>query len=235
MEQHPSTHHVQAPSGDDGQASRTARHDARLSEEDQRALVALAQAARRPEPPGTTCDYDFARMAEQRLVEANTGLVRHLGTRVARGSQAEREDLESVGFAALLRAVRRVDPAKEGRLSGYFAAAVLHAMWREARRACSDRSSAVLSIAEVGEIEDRAPSVEDQALSALEAGRLAGALGQLPEAERELIASRYGLDGSGQMSQRALAAKLATTRKAICHKEERALGRLRVALGAHRC
>jgi RNA polymerase sporulation-specific sigma factor len=174
-------------------------------------------------------------MAEQRLVEANTGLVRHLGTRVARGSQAEREDLESVGFAALLRAVRRVDPAKEGRLSGYFAAAVLHAMWREARRACSDRSSAVLSIAEVGEIEDRAPSVEDQALSALEAGRLAGALGQLPEAERELIASRYGLDGSGQMSQRALAAKLATTRKAICHKEERALGRLRVALGAHRC
>jgi RNA polymerase sigma factor (sigma-70 family) len=211
-----------------------ARQDARVSEEEQRALVVLAQAAHRPEPPGATPDCDLARLAEQRLVEANTGLVCYLATRVARGSPAEREDLESVGFAALLRAVRRVDASKEGRLSGYFAAAVLHAMWREACRACGDRSSAVTSIAEVGEIEDRAPSVEDQALSALEAGRLVGALGQLPETERELLVSRYGLDGSDQISQRALAAELATTRKTICYKEEKALGRLRVALGAHR-
>lgn len=71
------------------------------------------------------------------------------------------------------------------------------------------------------------PAMEDGCEQRDLAARLRALLRQLPERERQIVSSRYGLDGGAPLTQHELAARLGISRSYVSRLEKHALEMLR--------
>lgn len=98
-----------------------------------------------------------AALDDRRLLEQYGWIVRNLARSVARYDESIREDLEQIGYIALLEAARTWDPAV-AILSTYAYQAVRGAMRKQAAREMRERE---------GRVEDRAPSSRPDGFASL--------------------------------------------------------------------
>lgn len=234
----------------------------RISDEEARRLVRLVQAGLTPKEPGALSNRALARSAEAKLARAYAGLVLHVAAAMAARSPGTFEDLASAGFEALVRAIRRVDTTNGAPLSGYFGAAVANALRREAwgthsrvdarpdrdigatasasnchcldpettGPGCKPRLVSLSELADLGDGFD----LQDEVVAALEAERLAIALGRLGDEDRSFIGARFGLGGAHPLSRHKLALLVGTSHKAVRVRERKLLSRLAALLGPGR-
>ena len=234
----------------------------RISDEEARRLVRLVQAGLTPKEPGAQSNRALARSAEAKLARAYTGLVLHLAAAMAARSPGSFQDLVSAGFEALVRAIRRVDTTNGAPLSGYFGAAVANAVRQEAWGTpsrseewylgiggtvslgdghCTDPETAgpgcqprLVSLNELAQELGDGFDLQDEVVAALEAERLATALGRLGDEDRSFIGARFGLGGTRPLSRHKLALLVGASHKAVRIREKKLLGRLAAMLGPGR-
>ena len=175
------------------------------------------------------------------LIERNLRLVAHIVKKYyAQG--ADQEDLISIGTIGLIKGITTFDAEKGARLATYAARCVENEIlmhFRSLRKSAQDVSlsdyietgtdGAALSLMDVvsGEDDDLLERISGQE----ELARLRGALQTcLTPQEREIIALRYGLNGTAPCRQREAAKRTGISRSYVSRIEKRALGKLRQAL-----
>ncbi len=134
-------------------------------------------------------------------------------------SADEAEDLTAEVFFRVFRAQDRFDPARAEAKVWIFGIA-RNALRDQRRRAKVRRH---VPIGALRDLECPAPSPEERLIAEERALRLAAAMARLPEADRELLALRYGSDMSSAEIGEVLGLKDAAVRTRLW----RAVGRLR--------
>lgn len=99
---------------------------------------------------------------------------------------------------------------------------------RNRRRSAGRRAGLVLRAAEDRRPDDAAPSPESAVLAGEDRARLLAAVNRLRDDDREVIAARYFLD----LTEAEAADTLGVPRGTVKSRLSRALGRLRIELGA---
>lgn len=94
-----------------------------------------------------------------------------------------------------------------------------------------DRLNAAITRAET--VADNSPGTDQQAMNTLQREKIAGFLLNLPEDEREIIVSRFGLDGTEPKTLAELGRQMGVTRERVRQKEERCLEKLRELAASH--
>ena len=154
---------------------------------------------------------------------------------------SDQEDLISIGTIGLIKGISTFDPEKSSRLATYAARCVENEilMHFRAQRKCgndvslsdsidSGADGAALSLMDV--ISDDGDLLE-QVCTKEAVQQLRQAMGPcLTEQARQVIALRYGLDGSTPQRQRQVAARTGISRSYVSRIEKRALEKLRAAL-----
>ena len=174
------------------------------------------------------------------LIERNLRLVAHIMKKYY-AMDADQEDLISIGTIGLIKAVSTFDASKGARLATYAARCVENEMlmyFRSQRKSAQDVSlsdyietgadGTALSLMDV-------VSEDSDLLEQVSTRETVGQLRRviescLNEQERQVIAMRYGLDGSAPRRQREVATICGISRSYVSRIEKKALQKLRAAL-----
>ena len=174
------------------------------------------------------------------LIERNLRLVAHIMKKYY-AMDADQEDLISIGTIGLIKAVSTFDASKGARLATYAARCVENEIlmyFRSQRKSAQDVSlsdyietgadGTALSLMDV-------VSEDSDLLEQVSTRETVGQLRRviescLNEQERQVIAMRYGLDGSAPRRQREVATICGISRSYVSRIEKKALQKLRAAL-----
>ena len=174
------------------------------------------------------------------LIERNLRLVAHVMKKYY-AITSDQEDLISIGTIGLIKGITTFDASKGARLATYAARCVENEIlmyFRAQRKSANDVSlsdyietgsdGAALSLMDV-------VAQEDDLLETVSNREDLQALKQavrthLTDQERQVIALRYGLDGTPPMRQREVADQTGVSRSYVSRIEKRALEKLREVL-----
>ena len=174
------------------------------------------------------------------LIERNLRLVAHVMKKYY-AITSDQEDLISIGTIGLIKGITTFDASKGARLATYAARCVENEIlmyFRAQRKSANDVSlsdyietgsdGAALSLMDV-------VAQEDDLLETVSNREDLQALKQavrthLTDQERQVIALRYGLDGTPPMRQREVADQTGISRSYVSRIEKRALEKLREVL-----
>lgn len=174
------------------------------------------------------------------LIERNLRLVAHIMKKYY-ATDADQEDLISIGTIGLIKGISTFDPSKGSRLATYAARCVENEIlmyFRARRKRAQDVSlsdyietgtdGTALSLMDViSEDEDLMEQVSTRE-TVRQLGRVME--GCLSDQERLVINLRYGLDGDAPKRQREVAAMTGISRSYVSRIEKRALEKLREAM-----
>ncbi len=180
---------------------------------------------------------DEARLAKQILVERNLRLVAHIVKKYT-NSDEDMEDLISVGCIGLIKAVDSFDE-KKGRLATYACRCIDNEllMLFRGKKKYSKEISLYESIGQDKEgneirlmdvIEHRQTDILDRMVLSDNVRKLYAVLqSALTSREKEILRMRYGLNGSPEMTQNEVGARLGISRSYVSRIEKKALLKLR--------
>lgn len=174
--------------------------------------------------------------ARDRLIEHNLRLVAHI-IRKYYSSSREQDDLISIGTIGLMKAVSTFDYTKGTRLATYAARCIeneIRMYFRAGKRQAQelslsepidmDKDGNPLTLMDVLAAED---SLEEATALRVNSERLGRYMQDcLDDREREILAYRYGLIGSGQ-TQHEVAKRYNISRSYVSRIEKKALEKLR--------
>ena len=172
------------------------------------------------------------------LIERNLRLVAHIAKKYAT-AEREMEDLISIGTIGLIKAVDTFDIKKEIRLATYASRCIdneLLMFIRSSKKQSKevylyepigkDKEGNLLSLLEILEAEDE-DVIEFMDLEE-KVKRLYSYLSKVLTArEKQIIYYRYGLNGTGEVTQKEIAKELGISRSYVSRIEKKALGKLR--------
>lgn len=176
--------------------------------------------------------------ARRILIERNLRLVAHMAKKY-QGTEADPDDLISIGTIGLIKAVTTFDHTKNSRLATYAARCIdneLLMMLRVRKKVSrevslyepigTDKEGNEISLLDI--IEGEQVDVPEQMDLEEDTKKLYQVLdGTLDEREREVICCRYGLFGAREQTQREIAARLGISRSYVSRIEKTALEKLR--------
>jgi RNA polymerase sporulation-specific sigma factor len=180
--------------------------------------------------------------ARNRLIEHNLRLVAHIVKKYYTQT-GEVDDLISIGTIGLIKAVNTYQPDKKSKLATYAARCIENEILMYLRK--TRRLSGEVSLSETLDTDGDGGNlsvldlirVEDDMLEELdtrdECRRVRRYVDQvLEERERQVIVSRYGLDGKPPRTQREVALQCGISRSYVSRIEKRALKKLEEAMAA---
>lgn len=179
--------------------------------------------------------------AKQVLIERNLRLVAHIAKKY-QGTDAEMEDLISIGTVGLIKALFSFSPEKQSKLGTYAARCIENEilMYFRARKKSSkevslyepigtDKEGNEISLLDIIEVEQE--DIVERMQVQEEIYRLQELIPSVLEPrEEEIIRLRYGLNGEKELTQREIGERLAISRSYISRIEKRALEKLRESL-----
>ena len=174
------------------------------------------------------------------LIERNLRLVAHIMKKYY-AQVSEQEDLISIGTIGLIKGITTFDPSKGARLATYAARCVENEIlmyFRSQKKSSQDVSlsdyietgtdGAALSLMDVvSQDEDLLEQVANRELMR-QVGKAVETV--LTPQEKQVICTRYGLDGQPPKRQREVAQATGISRSYVSRIEKRALEKLRAAL-----
>ncbi len=176
----------------------------------------------------------------QTLIERNLRLVVYIAKKFD-NTQADIEDLISIGTIGLIKAIGTFDPTKNIKLATYASRCIENEILMFIRKNSSRRTD--LSIDEPLRVDwdgnelllsDVLFSGEDEVYDAVEHDEdyklLRRAVESLPERERVIITLRFGLSGGRERTQAEVAEMLGISQSYISRLEKKILRELRTAL-----
>ncbi len=177
--------------------------------------------------------------AQEILIRKNMRLVAHMVKKYT-SSDMEQEDMISIGTIGLIKAIKSFDPDKGSRLATYAAKCIDNELLMQLRsnkkrsREVSlnepigtDREGNEISLMDFLECENS--DVYHLVLFNQEVEWLRKAIeSRLEERERKVIALRYGLYGTREMTQMEIARMMGISRSYVSRIEKKALGKLRI-------
>lgn len=177
--------------------------------------------------------------AQEILIRKNMRLVAHMVKKYT-SSDMEQEDMISIGTIGLIKAIKSFDPDKGSRLATYAAKCIDNELLMQLRsnkkrsREVSlnepigtDREGNEISLMDFLECENS--DVYHLVQFNQEVEWLRKAIeSRLEERERKVIALRYGLYGTREMTQMEIARMMGISRSYVSRIEKRALGKLRI-------
>ena len=179
--------------------------------------------------------------ARNRLIEHNLRLVVHVAKKYF-STEADPDDLVSIGTVGLIKAVSTFDGGKSVRFATYASRCIENEilMYFRSRKKNAfdvsmnepidtDKDGNALTLMDVIACED---TILDEIDTAMKLGRLQGFLSELGERERTIIKLRYGVNGCRPLTQREVAKKLDISRSYVSRIEKKALLELREKFGA---
>lgn len=172
------------------------------------------------------------------LIERNLRLVAHIAKKYAT-AEREMEDLISIGTIGLIKAVDTFDIKKEIRLATYASRCIdneLLMFIRSSKKQSKevylyepigkDKEGNLLSLLEILEAEDE-DLIEFMDLEEKVKLLYSYLSKVLTAREKQIIYYRYGLNGTGEVTQREIAKELGISRSYVSRIEKKALGKLR--------
>ena len=178
--------------------------------------------------------------ARGKLIEHNLRLVAHI-VRKYYASSPEEDDLISIGTVGLIKSVDSFDIDNGARFATYAAKCIQNEilMYFRSRKKYqmevslndpieTDRDGSALTYADVVATEDNIAEELDAKIKISKAARYI--MQNLDEREREIIVTRYGLDGGKPATQRETAEKLGISRSYVSRIEKAALEKIRKIL-----
>lgn len=177
--------------------------------------------------------------AQEILIRKNMRLVAHMVKKYT-SSDMEQEDMISIGTIGLIKAIKSFDPDKGSRLATYAAKCIDNELLMQLRsnkkrnREVSlnepigtDREGNEISLMDFLECENS--DVYHLVQFNQEVEWLRKAIeSRLEERERKVIALRYGLYGTREMTQMEIARMMGISRSYVSRIEKKALGKLRI-------
>ncbi len=177
--------------------------------------------------------------AQEILIRKNMRLVAHMVKKYT-SSDMEQEDMISIGTIGLIKAIKSFDPDKGSRLATYAAKCIDNELLMQLRsnkkrsREVSlnepigtDREGNEISLMDFLECENS--DVYHLVLFNQEVEWLRKAIeSRLEEREHKVIALRYGLYGTREMTQMEIARMMGISRSYVSRIEKKALGKLRI-------
>lgn len=178
-----------------------------------------------------------AAKAKEILIERNMRLVAHIARKYI-GCGEDLEDLISIGTIGLIKAVDTFDGSK-GRLATYACRCIDNEllMMMRARKKISrevslyepigtDKEGNEISLIDV--VEERQPDVVEQITNSENLKRMFELMDKcLTPREKEILISRYGLQGSRELTQSEVGERLGISRSYVSRIEKKALGKIR--------
>lgn len=175
--------------------------------------------------------------ARNKLVEHNLRLVAHIVKKYY-ATQADQDDLVSIGTIGLIKAINTFDADKNIKLSSYAARCVENEIlmhFRNCRKSSSDvslneaidtdKDGNPLTLIDVLAVEE---NYADELDIKIKSEKLTEYINSaLDEREKQVIIMRYGLNGKDPLTQREVASKLGISRSYISRIEKKALFELR--------
>lgn len=177
------------------------------------------------------------RSARNKLIEHNLRLVAHIIKKYY-ATQADQDDLVSIGTIGLIKAVNTFDSGKGARLSSYAARCIENEIlmyFRSGRKSAqdvsisdpieTDRDGNALTFLDVIACDD---TIADDLDLKLKSEKLRVYIAEvLDDRERQIIRLRYGIDSPHALTQQAVAERLHISRSYISRIEKKALEKLR--------
>ena len=177
------------------------------------------------------------RAARSKLIEHNLRLVAHIIKKYYQNCGGQ-EDLVSIGTIGLIKAIDTYDINKDIKLSSYASRCIENEILMHFRN--NKKSAQDVSLNDTIDTDkDGNPltlmdimSVDDDIIDDIDRRMNLSVLYdyvrmELTDREREIIVSRYGLNGRDTLTQRELAQKLGISRSYISRIEKKALEKLR--------
>jgi RNA polymerase sporulation-specific sigma factor len=175
--------------------------------------------------------------ARERLIEHNLRLVAHIIKKYY-ATQADQDDLVSIGTIGLIKAVDTFDASKGTRLSSYAARCIENEIlmyFRSTRKTAqdvsisdpidTDRDGNALTFMDIIACDD---TIADDLDLKMQSQKLHTYIPEvLDRRERQIICMRYGLGNQPPMTQQTVAEKLNISRSYVSRLEKRALEKLR--------
>ncbi len=175
--------------------------------------------------------------ARNKLVEHNLRLVAHIVKKYY-ATQADHDDLVSIGTIGLIKAINSYDLEKNIKLSSYAARCVENEIlmhFRNCRKSASDVSLSEtidtdkdgnpLTLIDILAVDE---NFADELDLKIKSEKLTEYINSaLDEREKKVIILRYGLNGNEPLTQREVAQKLGISRSYISRIEKKALLELR--------
>jgi RNA polymerase sporulation-specific sigma factor len=177
------------------------------------------------------------RAARNKLIEHNLRLVAHIIKKYY-ATQADQDDLVSIGTIGLIKAFDTFDASKGTRLSSYAARCIENEIlmyFRSTRKTAqdvsisdpidTDRDGNALTFMDIIACDD---TIADDLDLKMQSQKLHTYIPEvLDRRERQIICMRYGLGNQPPMTQQTVAEKLNISRSYVSRLEKRALEKLR--------
>lgn len=178
------------------------------------------------------------------LVERNLRLVAHIAKKY-HGENRDSDDLISIGIIGLIKAVNTYNPGKGNRLVTYASKCIeneLLMMLRSEKKKNkeislnepigTDKEGNTISLIDVVENDEiDALKQMENAEDILRVREYVGSV--LTKREKEIIVSRYGLDGNTPMTQKKVGEVLGISRSYVSRIEKKSLQKLKKPLTIH--
>ena len=197
-----------------------------------------------PKPLSSKEEYEFLIKAKagdikarNKLVEHNLRLVAHIIKKYY-ATQADHDDLISIGTIGLIKAINTYDLDKNIKLSSYASRCIENEIlmhFRNGRKSSqdvslsetidTDKDGNPLTLIDILSTEYDFADDLDIKLKSKKLNEYINS--ELDEREKRVIALRYGLDGNEPLTQREVASKLGISRSYISRIEKKALLALR--------
>lgn len=178
--------------------------------------------------------------AKKELIEHNLRLVVHIAKKYF-SSEADQDDLISIGTVGLIKAVSSFNSSKGTRFATYAARCIENEIlmyFRGKKKTANDvsfsepidtdRDGNALTLIDVIACDD---NIADNIDLSIKIDRLRGFMTDLPKRERAILDMRYGLRGHEPLTQREVAQRLKISRSYVSRIEKKALCELRGKFG----
>ena len=172
------------------------------------------------------------------MIESNMGLVGCIVNKYFRNTRYETEDLISIGFIGLIKAVDTFDADKGFKLATYATTCIRNEILTYLRKRHIDSVSLNTPIAtneQGGElsIQDVIGTDKEMVIDTVVNDSLLQLIHQLDPRDQFIINNRFSLNGGREMTQRQIGERLGCTKSNVSHLEKATIAKLQKLAESH--